>query len=324
MKLSRDELLCRAEADSRESRFVDFKSFFDPKSSADWCELIKDIVAFSNSGGGIIVFGVDDNGKKAPGSIDLQDCDPADIANKIEKYTGVEFSDFEIIKIKRGRYHHFALLIGSSVTPIIFCKPGNYMLADKRQKIAFARGTIYFRRGAKCEPGSTIDLQRWHEREIKRLQRELLSGLRKVVEAPKGSKVHVVAQSRMRHSETSPITARFTNDPEAMAVRHENPDGYWKYKQGIVVKKLNDTLRLAKDINGHDILCVKYVYGIGADTHPHFMMRPHQDSSPQYSDNFIEWILNEYASDKQLFAKCRKAHRERDPESLSDAVGGKM
>jgi len=34
-----------------ESASADFKSSFDPQSKQDWCELIKDIVAMSNSGG---------------------------------------------------------------------------------------------------------------------------------------------------------------------------------------------------------------------------------------------------------------------------------
>lgn len=45
-----------------ESASADFKSSFDPQSKQDWCELIKDIVAMSNSGGGLIIVGVDDDG----------------------------------------------------------------------------------------------------------------------------------------------------------------------------------------------------------------------------------------------------------------------
>ncbi|PYS48261.1 MAG: hypothetical protein DMG13_25905 [Acidobacteria bacterium] len=45
-----------------ESASLDFKSCFDPESKQDWCELIKDLVAMSNSGGGTIIVGVDDDG----------------------------------------------------------------------------------------------------------------------------------------------------------------------------------------------------------------------------------------------------------------------
>jgi len=37
---------------------LDFKEQFDPMSRQDWCELIKDIAAIANSGGGAIIVGV--------------------------------------------------------------------------------------------------------------------------------------------------------------------------------------------------------------------------------------------------------------------------
>lgn len=37
----------------RESKHVDFKSSFDEESPGEWCELVKDIVAMANSGGGV-------------------------------------------------------------------------------------------------------------------------------------------------------------------------------------------------------------------------------------------------------------------------------
>src|ERR1035438_10821193 len=40
-----------------ESESVEYKSSFDSNSPADWAEIIKDIVALANSGGGAIIFG---------------------------------------------------------------------------------------------------------------------------------------------------------------------------------------------------------------------------------------------------------------------------
>lgn len=66
-----------------ESATVDFKLSFDPKSKGEWCELIKDIVAMSNSGGGSIVVGVDDDGNPSTNSdiAPLLAVDPADVTN---------------------------------------------------------------------------------------------------------------------------------------------------------------------------------------------------------------------------------------------------
>ena len=50
--------LTRAARARREGRRVEFKERFDPASTAEWCELLKDMVALINSGGGVLVIGV--------------------------------------------------------------------------------------------------------------------------------------------------------------------------------------------------------------------------------------------------------------------------
>jgi predicted HTH transcriptional regulator len=39
-----------------ESTSVDYKSSFDFSSAAEWVEIVKDVVAFANSGGGVVIF----------------------------------------------------------------------------------------------------------------------------------------------------------------------------------------------------------------------------------------------------------------------------
>jgi predicted HTH transcriptional regulator len=69
---------------SAESAAIDFKGRFDLNAKGDWCELIKDIVAMTNSGGGSILFGLDDDGQPTGlDSTEILRCDPADITNKL-------------------------------------------------------------------------------------------------------------------------------------------------------------------------------------------------------------------------------------------------
>jgi hypothetical protein len=49
--------ITQALAATRETRSIEFKSSFDPDSTGDWCELLKDVMAFANSGGGLILVG---------------------------------------------------------------------------------------------------------------------------------------------------------------------------------------------------------------------------------------------------------------------------
>src|SRR6266849_6666309 len=88
-----------------ESESVDFKASFDPQSKQDWCELIKDIIAMTNSGGGTVIVGVADDGSSSAEDIaPLLSVDTADVTNKIHGYTGQHFAAFEIVEgFRMGR-----------------------------------------------------------------------------------------------------------------------------------------------------------------------------------------------------------------------------
>jgi hypothetical protein len=51
-------------ASKRESKHVDFKEKFDPKSDGERCELQKDFAAVANSGGGAISIAL--SGRRSP------------------------------------------------------------------------------------------------------------------------------------------------------------------------------------------------------------------------------------------------------------------
>jgi predicted HTH transcriptional regulator len=100
-----DPAVTKALAARRESKAVEFKSEFNPASRGAWCEILKDILAIANSGGGVIAFGIEGAGR--PTGADLSNVlglDPAEVTDKVHAYTGVHFADFEIIDaIKDGR-----------------------------------------------------------------------------------------------------------------------------------------------------------------------------------------------------------------------------
>src|SRR3989344_3889481 len=86
----------------RESRRIEFKENFDSDKLKDWCEIIKDIIAMSNSGGGHILFGLKNDGCPSGFSLDkLIRLDPAKIVDKISSYIGEPFSDFELSESKK-------------------------------------------------------------------------------------------------------------------------------------------------------------------------------------------------------------------------------
>jgi hypothetical protein len=97
------DLVSSALAATRESRRIEFKQSFDPASAGEWCELIKDIVALANSGGGIIVFGLDSRGTPTTTPVkSVLAVDPADLTNRMFRYTGCADFDIEIRQLQKA------------------------------------------------------------------------------------------------------------------------------------------------------------------------------------------------------------------------------
>lgn len=212
------DLVAKARTAKRENRQIEFKSDFDPKSGGQWCEIIKDVVAISNSGGGVIVFGVADDGRLSENMCaDVSQIDHADLANKFQKYTGCSDPPVEIIDLDREGQRLTAFLIQASQTPMVFVKPGTYDAGGNEQKVAFRQGTVYFRHGAKSEPGTGDDLRIAFERRLDALRQNLLRNVKKVVKAPAGAEIIIGSKtSDAGRSRTGMVRA--VNDPSATPI----------------------------------------------------------------------------------------------------------
>jgi len=101
----------------------------------------------------------------------------------------------------------------------VFQKPGTYDIGSGKQRTAFSVGTVYFRHGAKSEPGTSEDIRRVIERQLEHIRRSWIKGVRKVVQAPHGSQI-VTVQSTSRNVQHILATqVRAVNDPTAIPVR---------------------------------------------------------------------------------------------------------
>ena len=210
------DLVQRALAAKRESKYIEFKESFDPDSPADWCEVIKDIVAIANSGGGIIVFGLDSSGSPTGSSLTaLAKVDPADIGNKISRYTGPVHLEFEIRELKKKTKDLTAFLVQAVSIPVIFQKPGTYDVGSGKQKTAFSVGTVYFRHGAKSEPGNSDDIRSVIERHLEFIRKSWLKGVRKVIQAPEGSQIIAVRPYEVVRRNANVTDSAAVKDPKA-------------------------------------------------------------------------------------------------------------
>ena len=297
-------LLDLALSSDAETTSIEFKSFFDPKSPRDWCELVKDIVAIANSGGGVIVVGLDDRG--APSGLDaspLLDLDPADITDKVHKYTGYQFFEFSLHALNKGGSQLLAIHLGEVRTPLVFEKPGTYDVGGGHQQSAFREGTIVFRHGAKSEPANNDDVRMSFERGLESARQALLQNVRQVVEAPIGSTVVTVLPS----TEETALPVRLSDDPRAPLVGRIDPDVTHPYRLKELLQEVNRMLPTSAQINQYDVQAVRRVHN--TDSHLGFHYHA-KYSGHQYSDSFAKWLSEQIRRDPAFFKTARANYYE--------------
>jgi len=294
----------RALSDTKESRRLDFKESFDPAKLGEWCEVVKDIVAMANTWGGAIAFGVRDDGTDAGNSVvPILKIDPAQITDKIAKYTGVHFDRFEMRDATRAGNRVAILLVGEAKIPMPFSKAGGYDRGDGKQVVAFQPGTVYFRHGAKSEPGTFDDIRRAFERTLGERRRSWLGGIKKVVSAPPGHRVEVVSPNATVSDSSGASMVRLTADPHAPLVRSLSPDETHPFRLKEATIELNQRLAGRVKVSSYDIQCVRKTYSIDDGSRPEFFHDP-KYGSPQYSREFVEWMLQQYGQDSTFFQKA--------------------
>jgi hypothetical protein len=293
----------------RESKLVDFKSAFDPESTGDWCELVKDIVAMANSGGGVIVIGLDNSGIPSKTNVKpVLDLDHAKFVDKIRKYTSFEFGELEVHEAKKQDDTVAVIEVSAVKVPMVFTEVGTYEVQGgqkQKQKTAFSKGTVYFRHGAKSEPGTTEDIRNVIERQLEAIRGEWLDGVRKVVRAPQGSSVTVFSGEVKESNSPEATPIRLVDDPNAPGYRLIDHDTTYPHRQTELVEVVNGMLPEGIDVNTYDILAVRRVHGIDGD--PRYCHTP-KFGSPQYSDNFAKWIVDNHKENNDFFAKARQKY----------------
>jgi hypothetical protein len=305
-----DGLLKRAGQARRESRYIEFKSTFDVAATEDWCEIIKDLVAMANTGGGAIVVGCDNSGQHSGANVAaVLALDPAQIADKVHKYTETHFSDFEMHELKRGGKRCAVVVIGPAPIPMVFCQAGTYQdpANPTKQKTAFGKGTVFFRHGAKSDPGTTDDIRQAIDRRLGEIRKEWIGGVRKVVTAPPGSVVQV---SRQRISgEVSPdgMPVRITSDPAAPVVGVLDYDRTHPYRQKDLISAVVKLVPKGTTFNNHDVQAIRIIHNI--DPEGPFCHR-FTYGGRQYSHSFAVWIAEQVNADAMFCSKTRNAYRE--------------
>lgn len=293
---------------TEESPRVDFKAKFDASLPQAWVELVKDIVAFANSGGGVIIFGVDDDGSLSGADLaQLREVDTADVTNKLYKYTDRQFSNFSFNTAVRGGAQVIVLEIGEIDVPMVFTKPGTYASPPPpgSQKTAFPQGAVYFRHGTKSEPGNSDDLRAFIDRRLEGIRRSWLDGIAKVVEAPPGATITIVAPAVPSSPLLATFTSRLVDDPSAPPVYAVPIDQTHPHRQMNVVADVNGRIGKQRKITTHHLLCIRRVYEI--DNKREFCYKQRY-ASTRYSVAFVDWIVARFQENPRFFDETKQQY----------------
>jgi hypothetical protein len=305
MALELDRFLERAAEAKRESKYVEFKEQFDLSVEGERIELLKDFVAIANSGGGVVIVGVAND--SSPSGADVQAVlalDGAKIGDKLARYTGDNFDEFEVHEMRRRGKRAAAIIVGAvAAAPLVFQQQGSYMNPQGRPKTAFHRGAVYFRHGAKSEPATSDDLRVFIERRLDLVRNSWLGGIKRVISAPRGSEI--VAIQRTRDEEGEPNRIRITTDEDAPVYGRIDPDDTHPHRQTELIAEVNKKLPRETTINSYDVQAVRRVHEIDPKTRPDFAHQGKFDLAPQYSDELVDWLVEQHRRDDQFFARAR-------------------
>jgi hypothetical protein len=232
-------------------------------------QLLVDIAALANSGGGVIV-------AEPELAVDL---------SEISRRLG-GFNAFDVEEVVRDGKPAKAIVVGAADEAPL--------LVDQQ---------AYFRHGAKNRPATAEDLRKFLKRRLDLIRRQWLKSIREVLTSRDGAQVTVV-QTEEADEHGVPTLIRLSDDPNAPLYGRLDPDRTHPHRQTEVVTEVNRRLPDGVSVTPYDVLSVRRVHDITEATRPEFAHVP-KFGSPQYSDAFVQWLLAQHEQDPRFFEKAK-------------------
>ncbi len=257
--------------------------------SVDYVALVRDVAALANSGGGVIVLD------------GVAGVDEELLHERLGDYAEPEFEGLSVEPLSRNGRPSVAVVVeGVRNTPLVFTDTGHV-----GEHVAFVRGGLYFRHGAKSEAATGEDVRDFIRRQLEATRTQWLANIRQVMHAPDGAEVAVI-ETAERDEEGRPTLIRLTTDPHAPLYGQVDPDQSHPYRQKEVIREVNARLGEGA-VNAFDVLSVRRVHAISEETRPEFVHVP-KFGSPQYSDAFVEWLVSERERDARFFERAKASY----------------
>jgi hypothetical protein len=262
-----------------------------PCTLIDRDDILRDIVAIANSGGGRLVV--------------AGDLKHAEITTLLASATQSEFADVRVSKVPGGS----AIEVGSAEYPLCFQSPVHLSM---QQQEGATQPTVYVWRDGRAEPATTADMWAFYRRSRRRFIRQLIRGVR---QSPIGGVLAAPAEADSLRGAHQPVKAspvaqpqpvRIVMDPAAPALHPQDVERLYPLRQTDLVKVLNRHFG-RRFVNGYDIQAVRRQHRL--DERPDFIFHL-PGAGRRYSHAAAEWIASQFEADAQFFRQARAADQE--------------
>jgi hypothetical protein len=202
-----------------EDSLVDYKETFGA-TEKEWLEITKDLMAFANTSGGYLIFGVRDATYELVGlSLDVvKTLTHTDlILQKINRFFDPSLRKLRSKEFKYDTKNFVVLFIPESLgTTHVISQDGSFNLPSGEKKPILRKGTFYVRRSGGNQLGGTRDLDNIFNRRMELFRESLLHKIARVVEAPPESEVFMLSPEHLNGDEKHVV---IDNTPEAIPVK---------------------------------------------------------------------------------------------------------
>lgn len=232
---------------SSEGRQRDHKRSFETNSQKADLELVKDVVAMANSGGGTLVFGRTDTDVFGLSEAEVSALDSARVSDLVDKFIAPNTIRLShSVQRLAGEKVILTLTIDPEPYPIVISRDGTWRPpGEKLDKSILRRGDVWVRHSSKNERVGYEDLREWILSARRDERAQILERMAMLVNLPEGSSLEVVTTSGSRIDSPSQLIEsaiqRRKTDPDHLL----SPDDLlWLFLQRNGLTLSDDHLRV--------------------------------------------------------------------------------
>lgn len=183
----------------QESKSHDFKLLFDPADEKAKIDLVKNLVAMANAGGGGITFGRNETDVPGLDPLVLKVLDSARLTDLVNRFTPPNsiILSHEIDPLENSSKIVIIVHVEGVQYPVVMTKKGDWkgMQTQKGDRPLFLEGDIWTRHSSKTERITYGDLRSWIDLARNDERDRMLRNLERLVRLPEGAEVQIVLPS---------------------------------------------------------------------------------------------------------------------------------